>query len=41
MEPMTILIADDHADFRAGLHALLEAADDLEIVGKPPAEWKP
>jgi len=34
MEPITILIADDHADFRAGLRALLEAADDLEIVGE-------
>src|SRR5215212_5987497 len=34
MEPITILIADDHADFRAGLRALLEAADDLEIAGE-------
>ncbi len=34
MEPITILIADDHVDFRAGLRALLEAADDLEIVGE-------
>lgn len=34
MEPITVLVADDHADFRAGLRALLEAADDLEIVGE-------
>jgi len=34
MESITVLIADDHADFRAGLRALLEAADDLEIVGE-------
>jgi DNA-binding NarL/FixJ family response regulator len=34
MEPITVLIADDHADFRAGLRALLEAADDLEIAGE-------
>ena len=34
MEPITILIADDHVDFRAGLRALLEAADDLEICGE-------
>ncbi|MCX6050311.1 MAG: response regulator transcription factor [Chloroflexi bacterium] len=34
MEKITVLIADDHADFRAGLRALLEAADDLEIAGE-------
>jgi DNA-binding NarL/FixJ family response regulator len=34
MEIITVLIADDHADFRAGLRALLEAAADLEIAGE-------
>jgi len=29
-----ILIADDHAMFRDGLRKLLEAADDVEIVGE-------
>jgi len=29
-----VLIADDHASFRSGLRALLETADDLEVVGE-------
>lgn len=29
-----ILIADDHPVVRAGLHALLDAEDDLEVVGE-------
>lgn len=34
MEKTTILIADDHADFREGLRALLESVPDLEVVGE-------
>ncbi len=34
MEQITILIADDHAEFRDGLAALLETAADLELVGQ-------
>ncbi|MGB2891046.1 MAG: hypothetical protein WBC04_25430 [Candidatus Acidiferrales bacterium] len=29
-----ILVADDHAIFRDGLRKLLEAFDDVEIVGE-------
>ena len=34
MEPTRILIADDHAQFRQGLGALLLSAPDLEVVGE-------
>ena len=34
MEKTTLLIADDHADFRDGLRALLESVADLEVVGE-------
>jgi DNA-binding NarL/FixJ family response regulator len=34
MEIITVLIADDHADFRTGLRVLLENADDLEVAGE-------
>ena len=34
MEKTTILIADDHADFREGVRALLESVADLEVVGE-------
>ena len=34
MEKTTLLIADDHADFREGLRALLESVADLEVVGE-------
>jgi len=34
MENTTLLIADDHADFREGLRALLESVADLEVVGE-------
>ena len=34
MDIIRILIADDHAPFRAGLRALLRSADDLEVVGQ-------
>jgi DNA-binding NarL/FixJ family response regulator len=33
-EKITILIADDHSPFRAGLRALLVAAPDMEVVGE-------
>jgi DNA-binding NarL/FixJ family response regulator len=32
-EDLRVLVADDHADFRAGLVAMLGAADGLEVVG--------
>ena len=34
MEPLRILIADDHPVFRHGLQALLRIAPDLELVGE-------
>ncbi len=34
MEQITILIADDHTEFREGLRALLETAVDLKLVGE-------
>jgi DNA-binding NarL/FixJ family response regulator len=34
MEQIRILIADDHAPFREGLHALLLAAPDCEVIGE-------
>jgi DNA-binding NarL/FixJ family response regulator len=34
MEPIQVLICDDHAEFRQGLRALLETAPDLDVVGE-------
>lgn len=34
MEPLRVLIADDHPVFRDGLRALLDAAPDLVLVGE-------
>lgn len=34
MEPIRILVADDHPHFRDGLRALLLSAPDLEVVGE-------
>ena len=34
MEPLRVLIADDHLLFRDGLRALLKAAPDTELVGE-------
>jgi DNA-binding NarL/FixJ family response regulator len=33
-EPIRVLVADDHAAFRAGLRAVLETAGDVAIVGE-------
>jgi two-component system response regulator NreC len=33
-DPIRILIADDHGVLRAGLHALLDAEPDLQVVGE-------
>ena len=33
MDPLRILVVDDHDDFRRGLPALLEATANLEVVG--------
>ncbi|MFE6234691.1 response regulator [Cellulosimicrobium sp. NPDC057862] len=32
--PVRLLLADDHAAIRAGLRLLLDAADDVEVVGE-------
>jgi DNA-binding NarL/FixJ family response regulator len=32
--PVRVLIADDHATIRAGLRLVLDAADDIEVVGE-------
>jgi DNA-binding NarL/FixJ family response regulator len=34
MDKITVLIADDHPPFRAGLRALLEATPDIEVIGE-------
>ncbi len=34
MEPVRILVADDNAQFRQGLRALLTAADDMDLAGE-------
>src|SRR5258708_2956485 len=34
MEPITVLIADDHQFFRDGVRALLDAQADMECVGE-------
>lgn len=34
MEPIRVLIADDHPDFREGMSALLLSAPDVEVVGE-------
>jgi DNA-binding NarL/FixJ family response regulator len=34
MEPLRVLIADDHPLFRHGIHALLDATPDCEVVGE-------
>src|SRR4051794_40854751 len=33
-EKISVLIADDHAPFRAGLRALLLSAPDMEVIGE-------
>ena len=35
-EPITVVLADDHAVLRAGLRALLESEPDIEVVGDAP-----
>jgi DNA-binding NarL/FixJ family response regulator len=34
MEPIHVLIADDHTLFRSGLHALLNLFPDIQVVGE-------
>jgi DNA-binding NarL/FixJ family response regulator len=34
MDPLRVLIADDHPLFRKGMRALLVAAEDIEVVGE-------
>ncbi len=34
MERITVLIADDHALFRKGIRKMLEAEDDMKVVGE-------
>lgn len=36
MEPISILICDDHAHFRDGLRALLETSIEVQVVGEAP-----
>ncbi|TVP56028.1 MAG: DNA-binding response regulator [Gemmatimonadales bacterium] len=35
-DPIRVLLADDHAIFRAGLRALIELEDDVVLVGEAP-----
>ncbi len=41
MEPVRLLIADDHPHFREGLRALLLSASDMEVVGEARDGKKP
>ena len=34
MKPIRVLIADDHALFREGVHAIIKSVPDIEIVGE-------
>jgi NarL family two-component system response regulator LiaR len=34
VEPIRVLVVDDHAIVRRGLHGLLETVDDIEVVGE-------
>ena len=34
MEPIRILLADDHTLFRKGIHTILDQMEDLEVVGE-------
>ncbi len=34
MEPIRILLADDHTLFRRGIHTILDQMEDLEVVGE-------
>src|SRR5262245_18213368 len=34
MDKISVLLADDHPPFRAGLRALLESAPDIEVTGE-------
>ena len=34
MDPIRVLIADDHPIFRDGMHGLLDSVPDLEVVGE-------
>ena len=36
MKPISVLLVDDHALLRAGLHALLDAEPDFNVVGEAP-----
>jgi DNA-binding NarL/FixJ family response regulator len=36
VEPISILICDDHTHFRDGLRALLETSSEVEVVGEAP-----
>lgn len=36
MQPISVLIADDHALFREGLAALFQRQDDFQVVGEAP-----
>ncbi|HEY5910658.1 MAG TPA: response regulator transcription factor [Verrucomicrobiae bacterium] len=34
MKPIRVLVADDHANVRAGLRALLQTAGDMHVIGE-------
>ena len=34
MDPTSVVICDDHADFRRGLRALLDTSDEMQVVGE-------
>ncbi|BCJ48506.1 DNA-binding response regulator [Actinoplanes ianthinogenes] len=36
MDPISVLVADDHEPFRAGLRAVFALADDIVLVGEAP-----
>ena len=34
MDAITVLLADDHAEFRTGLLALVSAVEDFRLIGE-------
>jgi len=40
MDPIRVVIADDHAVLRAGLRLLLESQPDLQVVGEAGEGWE-
>lgn len=40
LQPVRVMLADDHALVRAGIRALLEKLPDVEVVGEAGDGWE-